>query len=129
MILDDSGSSRQGLVEDMKLAIGFTVFICNIFATGDGFQLHCLNGDDPAALVSKKSEFEKVWEDQVRFGGPTRLGTVLKELWSSIIGNPSKFQKPQLIYVFTDGDVRDSNIFITCCRSFLIPAMSTKRYN
>lgn len=96
MIPDDSGSSLRGLVDDMRLAIGFTVFICNIFAISNGFQLHCLNGDDPRALVSNKTEFEKVWEDKVRFGGPTRLGTVLKELWSSIIRNPSNFTKPHL---------------------------------
>lgn len=71
-----------------------------------GVRLHLLNGQDPPEAIESVDDFNK-WAENLEFGGPTKLGTTVKDkIWSPILKDRAKFIRPCLVYIITDGAVR-----------------------
>ena len=103
---DDSGSMYQDDRIDTARTVMRAVVNLDTAIVKEGIQLHFLNETDSASGIKSYQDFDTAW-DKVSFGGPTRLGTVIKEkIWSKILGDEAQFKQPGLIYMFTDGEVR-----------------------
>lgn len=102
--MDDSGSLTQEseTIDTMRKICKARVYLQTIFKTG-GIQIHYLNSQDPSGPFTTTDIFNTQW-GTLKFGGPSKLGTTVRRVWTNIIANPSTFVKPNIIYIFTDGD-------------------------
>jgi hypothetical protein len=102
--LDDSGSIKEGKKSASQPMLSKLLFGLQLIFKNGGIRLHYIHGDDPTDVLKTRANLESQLQG-IKYGGPSKLGTTVKQkIWSKIISS-SDFVKPRLVYLLTDGEV------------------------